>query len=447
MRERLNKLLQNGANSLNIHTFHSLCFSILKENYEKAGLAKDFTVMSEQEKALCKDEKLLENTLSFDDLITLTVKLFEDNQDLLISYRKRFKYISVDEYQDIDKNQYKLIRLLVPENGNIFVIGDPNQAIYGFRGSDSKFFNNFKEDYPNTQIINLKNNYRSTNSIVDASNQMINCFNITSVFDRPHEKITIHKAPTDKAEAEFIASTIENLIGGHSFFSIDSQRSTGGNTDYSFSDFAILYRTSSQLPPIIEALKRTGMPFVKLSNDLLCEQKSIMELLNSLNDDSPVYEQIKNSNIEIDNYILKSLLNIAETSKDKNEFIHAVSFLTEADTLDKRADRITLMTLHASKGLEFKCVFIAGLENGILPLYRAKEEKEIEEERRLLYVGMTRAKERLFLSHSEKRFWLGTLKNLPISPFLMTIQDNLLKLSKFEKEYKEKDNSEQLSLF
>ena len=447
MRERLNKLLTSGAEKLNIHTFHSLCFSILKENYETAGLAKDFTVMSEQEKALCKDEKLLENALSFDDLITLTVKLLEENEDLLKNYRERFKYISVDEYQDIDESQYKLIRLLVPQNGNIFVIGDPNQAIYGFRGGNAEFFNNFKIDYPDTQTISLKNNYRSTNSIVDASNQMINSFNIVSVLDRPHEKITIHKAPSDKAEAEFIASTIENLIGGHSFFSIDSQRSTGDDTDYSFSDFAILYRTSSQLPPIIEALKRTGMPFVKLSNDLLCEQKPVMELLNSLNDDSPVYEQIKNGNFEIDDYIIQYLLMIAENSKDKNEFIHQVSLLTEADALDKRADRITLMTLHASKGLEFKCVFIAGLEDGILPLYRAKEEKEIEEERRLLYVGMTRAKERLFLSHTQKRFWLGTPKNLPVSPFLTKIQDDLLNLSKFNKEYKEKDNSEQLSLF
>lgn len=447
MRERLNKILENKASLLNIHTFHSLCFSILKENYERAGLNENFTVMSEQEKALCKDEKLLENALGFDDLIILTVKLLEENEDILNTYRSRFKYVSVDEYQDIDENQYKLIRLLVPQNGNIFVIGDPNQAIYGFRGGDAKFFNNFTQDYPDTRIINLKNNYRSTNSIVDASNQMINCFNIVSKFDKPHEKITIHKAPTDKAEAEFIASTIENLIGGHSFFSIDSQRTDGGECDYSFSDFAILYRTSSQLPPIIEALKRTGMPFVKLSNDLLCEQKPVMELLNSLNDNEPICEQLKNSNSEIDDYIMKYLINIAETSKDKNEFIHEVSLLTEADTLDKRADRITLMTLHASKGLEFKCVFIAGLENEILPLYRAKEEKEIEEERRLLYVGMTRAKERLFLTHAVKRKWLGMFKNLPISPFLTKIKDDLLKLSKFDRVYQEKDNSEQLSLF
>lgn len=447
MRERLNKILENKASLLNIHTFHSLCFSILKENYERAGLNENFTVMSEQEKALCKDEKLIENALGFDDLIILTVKLLEENEDILNTYRSRFKYVSVDEYQDIDENQYKLIRLLVPQNGNIFVIGDPNQAIYGFRGGDAKFFNNFTQDYPDTRIINLKNNYRSTNSIVDASNQMINCFNIVSKFDKPHEKITIHKAPTDKAEAEFIASTIENLIGGHSFFSIDSQRTDGGECDYSFSDFAILYRTSSQLPPIIEALKRTGMPFVKLSNDLLCEQKPVMELLNSLNDNEPICDQLKNSNLEIDDYILKYLINIAKTSKDKNEFIHEVSLLTEADTLDKRADRITLMTLHASKGLEFKCVFIAGLENEILPLYRAKEEKEIEEERRLLYVGMTRAKERLFLTHAVKRKWLGMFKNLPISPFLIKIKDDLLKLSKFDRAYQEKDNSEQLSLF
>ena len=208
MRERLDKILENKANLLNIHTFHSLCFSILKENYERAGLNEDFTVMSEQEKALCKDEEIIENALGFDDLIILTVKLLTENEDILNTYRSRFKYVSVDEYQDIDENQYKLIRLLVPKDGSIFVIGDPNQAIYGFRGGDAKFFNNFTQDYPETQVINLKNNYRSTNSIVDASNQMINGFNIVSKFDKPHEKITIHKAPTDKAEAEFIASTI-----------------------------------------------------------------------------------------------------------------------------------------------------------------------------------------------------------------------------------------------
>lgn len=451
MRERLEKLLGGQSAKINIHTFHSLCFSILKENFEKAGLSEDFTVMSEQERALCEEEELLNNALSFDDLILITVKLLEENPEILDKYKERFQYVSVDEYQDIDENQYKLIRLLVPSNGNIFVIGDPNQAIYGFRGGDSKFFSNFKKDYPNTQIINLKNNYRSTNSIVDASNQMINCFNIVSVFDKPHEKITIHTAPTDKAEAEFIASTIEKLIGGHSFFSIDSERSDGEECNYSFSDFAILYRTSTQLPPILEALKRTGMPFVKLSNDLLCEQKPIRNLLKSIDRSKPVNEQFaelsEDFKDKIDENILKYLIDLSNNFTDKSDFLHEVSVLTEADTLDERADRIRLMTLHASKGLEFKCVFLAGLENEILPLYRAKEPQEIEEERRLLYVGMTRAKERLFLSHAQKRFWLGSLKNLEISPFLVKIKEDLLKLSKFEKTFREKDNSEQLSLF
>lgn len=451
MRERLAKISEEKAKLLNIHTFHSLCFSILKENYERAGLSQDFTVMSEQEKALHNDEKILENALGFDDLIQLSVKLLTENEDILNLYRNRFQYNFVDEYQDIDENQYKLIRLLVPENGNIFVIGDPNQAIYGFRGGDAKFFNNFTEDYPSTQIINLKNNYRSTNCIVDASNQMINSFNIISMYDKPHEKITIHTAPSDKAEAEFVASTIENLIGGHSFFSLDSQRSEGQESNYSFSDFAILYRTSSQLPLIIEAVKRTGMPFVNLSNDLLCEKKAVRSFLNNLKDDKSVSEQFEATYDklaeETDEYILNYLQNLAKIHNNKNEFIHEVSFLTEADTLDKRSDRITLMTLHSAKGLEFKCVFIVGLENDILPLYRAKEPQEIEEERRLLYVGMTRAKERLFLSHALKRKWLGTYKNLQISPFLEKIKDDLLKLSKFEKVYEEKDNSEQLSLF
>jgi len=452
MRERLTNLLaENKSTLINIHTFHSLCLAILKENYAKVGLDENFILMSEQEKKFCKDEKMLEKALSFDDLITLGIKLLEENADILQNYRERFKYVSVDEYQDIDENQYKLIRLLVPSDGNIFVIGDPNQAIYGFRGGDSKFFNNFTHDYPSTQTINLKNNYRSTNSIVDASNQMINSYNIISKWDKPHEKITIHTAPTDKAEAEFAASTIENLIGGHSFFSIDSDRASGEDGGYSFSDFAILYRTSSQLPPIIEALKRTGMPFVKLSNDLLCEKKEIRTLLNELTDEKPVSEQISEieSDIksQIDDYILKYLENLAAEHNSRDEFIHEVSLLTEADTLDRRADRITLMTLHSSKGLEFKCVFVVGLENEILPLYRAKEQDEIEEERRLLYVGMTRAKERLYLTHAEKRRWMGQMKTLEVSPFLAKIKEDLLKLSKFEKEYKEKDNSRQLTLF
>lgn len=451
MKIRLQTILKEKAKNINIHTFHSLCFSILKEQYEAAGLNKDFQVMSEQEKELCTDKSILENTLDFDQLITLTVKLLEENPEIQQLYRERFKYTSVDEYQDIDENQYKLIRLLVPENGNICVIGDPNQAIYGFRGGDSKFFQNFTQDYKNAQPISLKNNYRSTGNIVDASNQMIESFNIVSMYEKPHERITIHTAPTDKSEAEFIASTIENLIGGHNLFSIDSSRTAGQKSELSFSDFAILYRTSSQLPPIIEALDRTGMPYVTVSNEPLCSKKPVHDLLSRLTDGKNIIEQLEDLSKEfadkIDNNTINFLLDTARNFETKTDFIHEISMSTEADTLDKRADRITLMTLHSSKGLEFKCVFIAGLEDGILPLYKAKEENETEEERRLLYVGMTRAEERLFLTRAIKRKWLGTYKNLKISPFLEKIERNLLELSKFEQKQKEENNTQQLSLF
>lgn len=435
MRERLYKLLNTKSELINIHTFHSLCFSILKENYEKAGLKEGFRVITDKEKELYKDKELPENVLEFDDLITLTVKLFEENPDITKSYQEHFEYISIDEYQDIDENQYKLIKFLCPQNGSICAIGDPNQAIYGFRGGDAKFFNNFTQDYTNAKIINLKNNYRSTGNIVEASNQMINSYNIISQYDKPHEKITIHTAPTDKAEAEFVVSTIENLIGGHSFFSLDSDRSLGQEQDYSFSDFAVLYRTSSQAELLIEAFERSGMPYANYSNDLLCDKKSIHNLLNSLTDDEPIIDQIENYEFsqEIEDYILNYLKELAANHTGKDEFIHEVSMLKESDTFDKRADRIALMTLHCSKGLEFNCVFIVGLEDGILPLYRAKELSEIEEERRLLYVGMTRAEKRLFLSHAIKRKWLGTYRNLEISPFLKQIKDDLLKLSKFER--------------
>ncbi len=448
---RLAKLLGESAANLNIHTFHSLCFDILKENYEAAGLNPDFRVMSEQEKELCTDPQLLENTLNFDELITLTVKLLEKNPEITTGYRERFQYVSVDEYQDIDENQYKLIRLLVPTDGRICVIGDPNQAIYGFRGGDAKFFKNFTQDYPEAKTVNLKNNYRSTGNIVNASNQMIQEFNIVSMYDKPHDKITIHTAPTDKAEAEFVASTIEKLIGGHSLFSIDSDRSTGQECEYSFSDFAILYRTSSQLPPLIEALQRTGMPFVAVSNEPLCEKKTVHKLLSCLRAEEDVDVQLSRLKEDfadkIEDNIWNFLINLAQTYRGKDDFIHEVSMANEADTLDNRADRITLMTLHSSKGLEFKCVFITGLEDGILPLYRAKEQNEIEEERRLLYVGMTRAEEHLFLTRAQKRKWQGMIRELSISPFLEKIENDLLNLTKFEKVFKEKDNSLQLTLF
>ena len=450
MRERLNKLLENQC-LVNIHTFHSLCLLILKDNYDKVGLSSDFKLISAQEKALYNEEDCPSDMIEFDDLITLTVKLFDENPDILKFYQDKFKYISVDEYQDIDETQYKLIKHLAPSDGNICVIGDPNQAIYGFRGGSSKYFKNFAKDYKNVQTISLKNNYRSTDRIVNASNQMIDTFNIVSKYDKPSEKITIHTAPTDKAEAEFVVSTIENLIGGHSFFSIDSDRTDGEKENFSFSDFAILYRSSAQLKPLQEALKRSGMPFVNLSDELLCEKKAVRNLLKSLDPSEPAVKQLENVSpdviSEIGGYIFSRLKEVASRCENIADFIHEVSLLKESDLLDERADRISLMTLHASKGLEFNCVFIVGLEDGIIPFSRSQSPSEQEEERRLLYVGMTRAKQRLYLCRAQKRTIFGKTENQKISPFLAKIERDLIELSKFEKEYKHQENMSQLSLF
>lgn len=195
------------------------------------------------------------------------------------------------------------------------------------------------------------------------------------------------------------------------------------------------------------------MPFIKLSDDLLCTKKMIRKLLKSLNNNSSVSEQLKNLRHEfeegIDAFVWEYLEKLALKHNKRNEFIHEVSLSKESDTIDSRADRISLMTLHSSKGLEFNCVFIAGLENGLLPLYKAQTEKEIDEEKRLLYVGITRAKQRLFLTHSLKRRIFGKIEDRKISPFLQDIEKDLIKLSNFQKQYKQiqKNNSTQLSLF
>ena len=277
---------------------------------------------------------------------------------------------------------------------------------------------------------------------------MIDSDNIVAKFNSKCEKITIHQSPTDKAEAEYTVSTIEKLIGGHSFFSIDSNRSEGDETGYTFKDFAILYRTKSQASLLIEALERSSMPYIQYSNNLLCENREVMELINSLNEED-VYSQIQNlkTKFDIKDYIFNYLLDFSKEYNEKSEFIKQISLIKEVDLIDKRADRINIMTLHASKGLEFPCVFILGLEEGIIPFYRAQTQEEKEEEKRLLYVGMTRAKERLFLTRALKRKWLGAYRNLDASCYLKKIEEDLLNLTKFNQLKKQPPKSEQLTLF
>ena len=434
MRDRLEKLLGARARKIAIHTFHSLGLAILRANPEAAGLQRDFMIASEDGRAAMlvaamdisqsKAETLLRQIskakraqgpmsieaahtleiyaqamlargwIDFDDCVGLALRALTDHPALAAQYREKFRYLSADEFQDIDEQQYRLIALLAPPGANLCVIGDPDQAIYGFRGADSSCFERFRSDYA-PMTVKLERNYRSSGIIVTASAQVIASADksAAAVVRAMHERITIHAAPTDKAEAEFVVQTIEGLIGGHNFFSIDSGRA-GRDTELSFRDFAVLYRTDAQSVPLVEALARSGIPFAKNGQDALADPED--------------------------------------------------RIATEAASNDN-GERVSLLTLHAAKGLEFRVVFIVGLEDGILPLRFGAEEASAEE-RRLFYVGMTRAEDRLVLTRAMKRMWRGKLQSLPPSPFLQDIETELTRHQKNDA-LRRKPEDRQLKLF
>jgi DNA helicase-2/ATP-dependent DNA helicase PcrA len=350
-------------------------------------------VDSAQTVAAYRQAMSVRNWIDFDDCVGLALRALSDRPEIAERYRAQYRHISVDEFQDIDEQQYRFISLLAPPGANLCVIGDPDQAIYGFRGADASCFERFRREYA-PATVELKRNYRSSGTIVTASAQMLGNEAAAAIVRQMHERITIHAAPTDKAEAEFVVQSIEGLIGGHSFFSIDSGRAGQGDTNLAFSDIAVLYRADALSEPLVEALTRSGIPFAK---------------------------------------------NGADASADPEDRIAAETQSAE------RGDRVALMTLHAAKGLEFRVVFIVGLEDGILPLRFGPEEPS-PEERRLFYVGMTRAKDRLILTRANQRRWRGSVRPLPPSPFLATIESELLKVQRSEG-LKRKPENRQLNLF
>jgi DNA helicase-2/ATP-dependent DNA helicase PcrA len=368
----------------------------------------------------------------------------------------------------MDALQYRLLTLLAsPPSGNLCVIGDPNQAIYGFRGADASCFERFRSDYPGAATLALRRNYRSSGTIVAASSQIIaensDAANepIAEIVRDMHERITIHTAPSERAEAEFIVATIEQAIGGHSFFSIDSGRASGQAEALSFADFAVLYRTEAQAAALTEALARSGIPFRKHSHTPLGEEPAVRTLLDafasSAGSDHDLATRLrkaaqrlgteKDETAAID-LALQRLLPPAETcGGDPARLLDVVALASDADFWDPRADGVALLTLHAAKGLEFAFVFIAGLEDGVLPLHwgKAESDDEIAEERRLFYVGMTRAKDRLVLSRALKRLWRGRVREQKPSPFLAAIESELVKQQQAQRRRKREDH--QLKLF
>lgn len=411
------------------------------------------------------------NLVDFDDLVTLAVELLESRPDVLAALRERFVHISVDEFQDVDERQYRLLLLLAGEAQNVCAIGDPDQAIYGFRGSDVSFFFRFREDYPAASVVRLGKNYRSTRTIVDAALGVIAPSptvgeRVLRPLVEDRSRIVIHEARTERAEAEWVVHVIERLVGGTSLFSMDTGRvgPAEGEGSHAFGDVAILYRTDAQAHALVEALRRSGMPFQKRTHDRVLERAAAMAIVRAFvathaqgaplapslqaaaarvreeiaaphepedaasntpgeGEEAPSFREA-----DVDAALAVLLVIAARSGEDAERFRLEVSLEVEVDTWDPRADRISLLTLHASKGLEFRVVLVVGCEDGLLPLrFKGREhEADVAEERRLFYVGMTRARERLFLSYARERVRHGKPATTEASPFLREIEERLL---------------------
>ncbi len=391
--------------------------------------------------------------VDFDDLITLPVALLAADPELAAAYQDRYRWICVDEYQDVDAQQYHLLRLLTRPGSDITAIGDPDQAIYRFRGADVGFFLRFQEDFPDARTVRLGRNYRSSATILTAATRLIAPATLVPdrelrpMGDHGDARIVLHEAASEVAEASFVARSIDELLGGSSFHSLDSGRVVGeGTGGLGFSDFAVLYRTDRQSRAIMAALTRSGVPFQKRSHDRLADRPGVAPLVAELayatGDDlktrltraaatlvdrlpaSLSTDDRRDEQAEIHSAVELLTPLAVQCGSDLDRFHTELSLGIEVDTLDPRADRVTLLTLHAAKGLEFPVVFITGCEDGLLPFRHPGEppdEEAVREERRLLFVGMTRAQRHLFLTHAAERTRRGTPLKASPSPFLTDI--------------------------
>ncbi|MGE0268162.1 MAG: ATP-dependent helicase [Candidatus Omnitrophota bacterium] len=342
--------------------------------------------------------------IDFDSLLMEAYKLFASHQEILDQARRKFRYIFVDEYQDINRVQHALLTLLITDQNYITAIGDPNQAIYSFRGSDVNFFKEFEQDFKGARVLTLSDNYRSGEKLLTAAGQIIageNLFQVPPLTAQLYiqDRLVIHEAATQKAEAEYMVHQIEKMIGGGSLFSQDSGRvSAFEKAQVSFGDIAILYRLNSQQYAVRQALDRIGFPY-----------------------------------------------NVAVKTKPEDE--DEAGPLT-GEEMDIDCEKISLMTLHASKGLEFPVVFIIGCEQKLLPLDLEGLTSDTREERRLFYVGMTRAKQWLYLLRSRRRTLFGKTYTTEPSVFLADIEEELKNYEhNLLKQRRVKKQEQQINLF
>jgi DNA helicase II / ATP-dependent DNA helicase PcrA len=478
MRERLAALCWPHSDQITVTTFHGLGQQILREHHHAAGLSAGFAVADDAARLVVatelagserdgrallagldedlagrtalRKELLARGMVDFDGLVEITAELLRDDASIAAGLRGRWPFVSVDEYQDIDATQYSLLRAISGDGAGLTAIGDPDQSIYGFRGSDVGFFLRFTSDFPGATTVQLTTNYRSSPAIVTASMQAIAPSTLVpgraaaaARADAADPAVSFHEAADEHAEGSWIAATIDQLLGGTSFHSLDSDRADGREQGRAgLADIAILYRTAAQAGPLGQALTRAGLPYQKRSHDSLAGRPGVADVLTEMRlaggEDaaaaltSAVRGICKRRgerdataiDIRAAGEVLAPLAR--RCGADMERFLSEISLGAEADTLDPRAEAISLLTLHAAKGLEFEVVFLAGCESGLLPLRFPGSEPDIAEERRLFFVGMTRARSKLLISCAGRRVRHGTEQAAGRSSFLAAIEPALL---------------------
>lgn len=399
--------------------------------------------------------------LDFDDLLLKTVVLLKENPQILKKWQEKLTHLFVDEWQDTNKVQYILTKLLIGKGKNITAVGDISQSIYGWRGADYKNVNYLMRDFPDFKVINLEQNYRSTQNILNVANSIISKNTTHPVLKLWTEKnagakIRLYAARNGFDEADFIVDEINHLE--------------------KFSDIAVLYRTNAQSRVLEEALLHAGIPYVLVGGVRFYDRKEIKDVISYIRHLINPKDSVSKKRIEkigkrrFDKFAelqdlgfdiqsmttldlldlvlqktgyldlfqkeseenlarlenIKELRSVATEFPDVNDFLENVA-LVEAGPVNATKNGVTLMTLHAAKGLEFPVVFIVGMEEGLFPHSRSlMEVSQLEEERRLAYVGITRAKELLYLSYASRRLYFGEKVSNPPSRFIMDIPENLL---------------------
>ncbi|GLY25787.1 UvrD-helicase domain-containing protein [Micromonospora sp. NBRC 101691] len=470
LRHRLDGLLGPVAEDVTVGTFHSLGLAILRENAEAAGLPPDFRIADDTDRTAARAEAgedesaytdLLrkQHLVDLDELLTLPVELLRGDRKLVQRYRERWRWIFVDEYQDVDAVQYDLLRLLSPADGNLCAIGDPDQAIYSFRGADVGYFLRFSQDFTDARLVRLNRNYRSSAPILAAAVQAIAPSSLVrgrrldpARLDPEAPLVGRYPAASVADEADFVVRTIDDLVGGLSHRSLDSGRIDGRGSNVSFSDIAVLYRTDAQAAPILDALTRANIPVQKRSHDRLRDRPGVSAIARELRHAdgldgglparvrlvgqvladrfaTPTLDSTGSVRPEDVRTAVDLLTPLARRCGDDLPlFLSQLATGAEVDALDPRAEAVTLLTLHAAKGLEFPVVFLVGCEDGLLPLRwpgSTPDEDDIAEERRLFFVGLTRAQDRLYVSHAARRTRHGSERDCRPSPFLDVIDPGL----------------------